>query len=177
MTLIKAGLSNALRAKLKSSGFSIPSSNTFFETPQSVCEFSAEIESILLHADGGLPNAKSQKFREFIANVIQFFMELVAFLFQPSRTQQLINLRAEYQDSLAKSKEGLLQLDREFAESKISKKTHDEVHESGVLLISHYETKIKEVDDALQALGVPLEKELIIDEKDKSQPTPKPQAG
>ena len=38
-------------------------------------------------------------------------------------------------------------------------------------------TQLDGADEALQALGVMLEKALIIDEKDKSQPTPKPQAG
>lgn len=155
MNIINAGINSAVREKLHESGYKLPVSNFFFETPQSVFDFSLTLARLLANANA---HVEHQDLRvgviaRFAALMHDFFVRMMASIFQPSEKQQLFNLRAEYVEYLLNAKAGLKQLAKEFSAGRIEQNSYKQLNDNAIDLIDFYKNKIIDVEGKLLTGG------------------------
>ena len=146
LAIIRAGISDQLKLKLEADGYSIPQSNTFFETPQSVFNFSLAISSALININSGVKEKHSNLFSEFSLMVHDFFIKLLSSIFKPSYQQQLNNLKIEYNTYLTNAKAELMQLNIELKSGEKPPEIYNELHTKLNHIIREYTQKIAEID-------------------------------
>jgi hypothetical protein len=151
MKVIRSGVSKDLKSSIENAGYSIPQSNSFIETPQSVYDFSLKLSSTLLDVCQKNPKPENLMFRKFMANVRYFFALLVSYIFQPSPKQILLNAKTEYESLLTSTHQGLLKLEDEFDMANIPEKIYIEMKSNGKKLVQFYKSKISETTNLLEA--------------------------
>lgn len=153
MSVINAGINPELRAQLEQAGHKLPSSNFFFETPQSVYEFSLNLSTTLSKANSLVQETTPGLAERFAAKVREFYATITAQLFKPNEKTQLFNQRAEYVDYLLSTKEGLKQLEKDFFSGKIQQGTYEQLKENAKGLIDVYRNKVIESEAVLLEKG------------------------
>lgn len=151
MNIINAGINTVVREKLYESGYKLPQSNFFFETPQSVFDFSLTLSHILANANAHVKDKdiSSSLTAQFVTLVHDFFVSMIAKIFRPSKEQQLFNLRAEYIEYLLSANEGLKQLEREFSVGNVEEKSYKQLKGNAIFLIDLYKNKIIDTEGNL----------------------------
>ncbi|KTD64943.1 hypothetical protein [Legionella shakespearei] len=153
MKIINAGISPELRGALQESGYSLPTSNLFFETPQSVFDFSLKLESTLSRANSHIKDTKPGLLARFASSVHQAYVDITSKIFKPSKKQQLFNQRAEYIEHVVNTKEGLKQLEKEFSSGKIEQKSYEQLKANANDLIEFHKNKVIDTEKILLAEG------------------------
>ena len=137
MEIIKGGLNDELKSKMKSSGYSIPSSNTFLETPQSVFEFSNNLFVILEKINKG--ERKLGAFAGFQRTITNLFSQL----FPPNPVQELKNQIEEYHSYIEKLENQIVILDKNFEGNNISEQDYQQTKRELNEVIVSFENIIK----------------------------------
>lgn len=154
MRIVKAGINDTLKTKIKKAGYSMPSSNTFVETPQSVYDFSLNISEVLLHMNQKTDSKIKIMFENFNNKLQSFFTYIISFIFKPSKKQMLINAKSEYEVLLSNTKIALEKLDEEFDINNISEKVYNDMKSNGEVLIKFYDQKILETIELLKRINL-----------------------
>lgn len=149
LTIIRAGVSDELKSKLKAEGYSLPKSNTFVETPQSVFDFSLKISTMLVNINAGIKETHRNLFTEFSLRMHHFFNKVLSKLFKTSYQQQLKNQKMEYSCYLAAATERLIQCDEALAAKTMSQGVYSELQQSLDESIHDYTKKIAEINRKL----------------------------
>jgi hypothetical protein len=153
LKIINAGIGPELRGKLQESGYSLPTSNLLFETPQSVFDFSLKLSSTLSNANSHVKDTGPGLLARFASSVLQAYIAITSKIFKPSKKQQLFNQRAEYIEYVVNTREGLKQLEREFSSGKIEKKAYEQLKANANDLIEFYKNKVIDAEKILLAEG------------------------
>gem|GEM_PF-1365347 len=152
LQIINKGINTGLGDKLQESGYSLPSSNVFFETPQSVLDYSLQLSSTLSKANFNIPDTSPGMIMRFLSAFYQALVDFIGFVFGPSsptKKEILVNQRAEYTDYFFNTKDGLEQLETQFSTGKIEQSSYTQLKANAIALMDFYKQKIIATDKLL----------------------------
>lgn len=153
MRVVQSGISDELRKKIIISGHSLPNSNFFIDTPQSLYDFSLNLEDILLNINVNEKTPKQLNSYGFIKILQYIIAYMISNIFKPSQKQILINNISEYEALLNNTKDALIELDLKYDIGEISESIYLDMKKNGNNLIEFYNKKILETKESLQTLS------------------------
>lgn len=116
-------MDDTLRTKLKAAGFAIPSSNWFFETPQSAYLLARDLSNALVRANTEEQYPELRVERSFWYKLTQFILSVLEYLFGDAEKPQITKPMSDG-DRLDALQKDRVFLDKLYIEEKVTPKAY-----------------------------------------------------